>query len=162
MSAADEAQYVTFGLGEEVFAAPVSMVREILDYREPFKIPNGPPYLLGLTDVRGRGVPTADLRVRLGLTPAVPTTNTRILVMDVEVAGRVLSLGFVADRVFEVTPFRAADIEAAPDIGIPWRSEYIAGVVRRSEGFVVVIDLGRLLSSEEAAVLDQASMERAA
>ncbi len=162
MPVADEAQYVTFGLGEEVFAAPVSMVREILDYEEPFRIPNGPAYLLGLTDVRGRGVPTADLRVRLGMAPAVPTTNTRILVMDVEFADRVLSLGLVADRVFAVTPFRAVDVESAPDIGIPWRSEYIAGVVRRPEGFVVLIDLARLMSSEEAAVLDRTNADRAA
>ena len=57
-----------------------------------------------------------------------------------------LTLGLVADRVFEVTPFRRDQIEAAPDIGVRWRSDYIAGVVRRENGFVVIVDLARLLS----------------
>jgi len=151
-----EAQYVTFSLGEEVFAVPVAMVREILDYREAFKIPNGPDYLLGLTDVRGQGVPTIDLRHRLGLERVAATSNTRILVVDVPLPGRTLSLGLVADRVFEVTPFSTSQIEQAPDIGVQWRSEYIQGVVRREGGFVVLIDLAHLFSGRDAAQLSGA------
>jgi purine-binding chemotaxis protein CheW len=148
-----EAQYVTFSLGDEVFAIPVTRVREILDYRQAFKIPNGPDYLLGLTDVRGQGVPTIDLRLRLGLPKTIPTPHTRILVLDVPLADRILSLGLVADRVFEVTPFAAEQIETAPDIGVRWRSDYIAGVVRRPTGFVVLIDLPRLFSRAESQML---------
>ncbi|WAC60540.1 chemotaxis protein CheW [Brevundimonas sp. SL130] len=150
MSGAAEGQYVTFSLGDEVFAAPVGLVREILTYQAPSRIPNGPDYLLGLTDVRGRGVPTADLRIRLGMTPVEPTLNTRILVLDIPLEDRTLSLGLVADRVFEVTAFTADQIEPSPDIGVKWRSDYISGVVRRDEGFVVLIDLPRLLSSTDA------------
>ncbi|MGO4409269.1 MULTISPECIES: chemotaxis protein CheW [unclassified Brevundimonas] len=153
MSDAAEGQYVTFGLGEEVFAAPVSLVREILTYQTPSRIPNGPAYLLGLTDVRGRGVPTADLRIRLGMAPVEPTLNTRILVLDIPLEDRVLSLGLVADRVFEVAAFQDDQIEPSPDIGVKWRSDYISGVVRRSEGFVVLIDLPRLLSTTDTASL---------
>ena len=72
---ANEAQFVTFSLGEEVFAVPVEVVREILDYEEAFKIPNGPDYLLGLRNVRGQGVPTIDLRLKLGLPRTVPTAH---------------------------------------------------------------------------------------
>lgn len=150
-----EAQYVTFSLGAEIFAVTVDFVREILDYEEAFKIPNGPDYLLGLRNVRGQGVPTIDLRLKLGLTKTVPTQHTRVLVLDVPLQDRLLSLGLVADRVFEVTPFRHEQIEQAPDIGIRWRSDYIAGVVRREPGFVVIIDLARLLSTDDAAILSQ-------
>jgi purine-binding chemotaxis protein CheW len=150
---AKDAQYVTFSLGEEVFALPVSIVREILDYKAPFKIPNGPHYLLGLTDVRGQGVPTIDLRVRLGLTAVEATPHTRVLVVDVTLADRVLSLGLVADRVYEVTPFDHDQIEQAPDIGVRWNSAYISGVVRRAQGFVVLIDLPRLFSDADASAL---------
>ena len=67
-------------------------------------------------------MPVLDLRAKLGL-PTIPTTEmTRILVLEVEVAGRVLVLGLVADRVFEVLAFAATDIEPAPDIGVRWRS----------------------------------------
>lgn len=162
MPGAAEGQYVTFGLGDETFAAPVGLVREILTYQAPSRIPNGPPYLLGLTDVRGRGVPTADLRIRLGMAPVEPTLNTRILVLDVPVEGRILSLGLVADRVYEVTGFAADEIEPSPDIGVKWRSDYISGVVRRAEGFVVLIDLARLLSTTDAVLLASTDIDSAA
>jgi purine-binding chemotaxis protein CheW len=152
MAVSVESQYVTFSLGEEIFAVPVSVVREILDHEEPFKIPHGPDYLLGLRDVRGHGIPVIDLRLRLGINRTVKTPHTRILVLDVPVADRVLALGLVADRVFEVVPFRAEQVETAPDIGIRWRSDYIAGVVRRDVGFVVIIDLARLFSDSGPAL----------
>ncbi|MEO3387233.1 chemotaxis protein CheW [Mesorhizobium sp. CAU 1741] len=155
MSASDEAQYVTFSLGDEVFAVPVGVVREILDHEEAFKIPNGPDYLLGLRDVRGQGVPIMDLRLKLGLSKTVPTPHTRVLVMDIPLDDRMLSLGMVADRVYEVTPFRRDQVEQAPDIGSRWRSDYIAGVVRRDQGFVVLVDLARLLTEKDTALLAQ-------
>ncbi|MFN3521872.1 MAG: chemotaxis protein CheW [Phenylobacterium sp.] len=152
-AAFSEAQFVTLGLGQETFAVPVAYVREILDYAPPFAIPEGPAYLLGLTDVRGRATPTLDLRLKLGLPAVPPTSSTRILVLDVPVDGRILSLGLVADRVIEVVAFTGEEVEPKPDIGVPWRSEYIEGVVRRDGGFVVLFDLACLLTSQEAAAL---------
>ncbi len=158
-----ETQFVTFALGKEVFAAPVSQVREILDNCPAFKIPNGPAYLLGLIDVRGQGVPTLDLRLRLGLGATEPTPNTRILVLDLPVGDRLLTLGLLADRVFEVVAISPGDVEPAPDVGVKWSSAYIAGVVRRPEGFVVLMNLGSLLTTEEAAELGaSAVLEHAA
>jgi len=148
-----DAQYVTFSLGKEVFALPVAIVREILDFHPPFRIPNGPAYLLGLTDVRGQGVPTVDLRTRLGLPPTEVTSHTRVLVVEVALADRLLVIGLVADRVFEVTPFSGQQIDNAPDIGVRWNSTYIAGVVRRDTDFVVLIDLPRLFSGSDAELL---------
>ncbi len=148
--------FVTLALGREVFAVTVAYVREILDYRAPFKIPEGPDYLLGLIDVRGQGTPTIDLRVKLGLPPTTPDAATRILVLDIPVEGRVLGLGLVADRVIEVISFDDSDIEAAPEIGVTWRSDYIAGVVRRDSGFVVLFDLPKLLTRTETALVETA------
>ncbi|MGN8000662.1 chemotaxis protein CheW [Sphingomonas sp. 22176] len=155
MSGAAELQIVTFGLGAEVFAVPVSLVREILDYRETFRLPNGPDYLLGLTDMRGQGVTTVDLRLRLGLPATAPTPSTRILVVDVPVGGRLLMLGLVVDRVLEVCSVAAAQLEAAPDIGVRWPSDYIGGVFRRAEGFVVLVEMGRIFSPGEVGALDR-------
>jgi purine-binding chemotaxis protein CheW len=148
--------FVTLALGREVFAVPVAYVREILDYRTPFRIPEGPDYLLGLIDVRGQGTPTIDLRVRLGLAPIQPDAATRILVLDIPVEDRALGLGLVADRVIEVASFADGEIEGAPEIGIKWRSDYIAGVVRRESGFVVLFDLPKLLSQAETALVETA------
>ena len=151
--ASREAQFVILGLGAELFAVPVEFVREILDYAPPFALPEGPSYLLGLTDVRGRATPTLDLRLKLGLPAAEPTLSTRILVLDVPTEDRVLSLGFVADKVMEVAAFDEDKIEPAPDIGVRWRSDYMRGVIRRDSGFVVLFDLEKLLTSQDVAAL---------
>ncbi|WLS06459.1 chemotaxis protein CheW [Shinella oryzae] len=152
-----ESQYVTFSLDNEVFAVPVSVVREILDHEDAFRIPHGPDYLLGLRDVRGQGVPVIDLRLRLGMTKTQKTHNTRALVLDVPIDGKILTLGLVADRVYEVVPFRNDEIEGAPDIGVCWPSDYISGVVRRNGAFVVIVDLARLFSSSEVAMMGTAN-----
>ena len=157
----DEAQYVTLCLGAEVFAAPVALVREILDYRECFRIPEGPGFLLGLIDVRGRGTPVIDLRTKLGLARVEPTPNTRIMVLDVPIGSRTLALGLVADRVLEVATFRTEQIEAAPDVGVPWASDYIAGVVRRDEGFVVLFNVPHLLTTTDVASLTASTAQAA-
>lgn len=146
-------QYVTLGLGAEVFAVPVGMVGGILDYIKPFTIPEGPAYLLGLIDVRGRSTPLIDLRTKLGLPQSEITPMSRILVLDVPLTDRVLSLGLLADRVHEVVTFDTAEIEGAPDVGVPWNSEYITGVVRRKSGFVVLFNVSRLLTSTDGAAL---------
>ena len=152
-----ESQFVTFSLDNEIFAVPVSVVREILDHEDAFKIPHGPEYLLGLRDVRGQGVPVIDLRLRLGMTRTERTPHTRALVLDVPIGERTLTLGLVADRVFEVVPFRTEEIEGPPDIGVRWQSDYIAGVVRRNGAFVVIVDLARLFSSTEMAMMGTAN-----
>jgi purine-binding chemotaxis protein CheW len=157
-----ELQFVTFSLGDELFAVPVGVVREILDHEDAFKIPHGPDYLLGLRDVRGQGVPVIDLRLRLGMSGTVKTPHTRILVLDVPIGDKLLALGLVADRVYEVVPFRQEQIEAAPDIGIRWRSDYIAGVVRRDQSFVVIVDLARLFSDAGPALSGVAPAARVA
>lgn len=145
----DQGQFVTFSLGDEAFAVPVTVVREILDHEEAFHIPDGPGYLLGLRDVRGQGVPVIDLRRRLGLQATEVTPNTRMLVLDIPLSDRVLTLGMMADRVHEVTSFRQDEIEPPPDIGRSWRSEYITGVARRERDFVVLLNLASLLGEEE-------------
>lgn len=149
MSTSQEIQVVEFGIGEEVFAVPVGLVREILDYKAPFQVPGGPGYFLGLTDVRGQGVPTVDLRVRLGLPLVEPTLATRILILDIPLSDRTLSLGMVIDRVLSVASIETARIEQAPDIGVRWNSDYITGVVRNEGGFIVVIDIAKVFTADD-------------
>ena len=161
MSAApSDEQFVTLGIDREVFALPVEVVREILDMRPMFRIPEAPHYLAGLIDVRGRGVPVIDLRARLGLPLAAPTEATRIVVLEAAIGGRDLQIGLVTDRVFEVASLDGGLLEAAPDIGVRWRSEHIRGVGRRGETFVVVFDLEQLVASD-GAMLAEAAPDRA-
>jgi purine-binding chemotaxis protein CheW len=149
----DGAQYVTLGIDREIFAVDVDKVREILDARPIARVPYAPPFMLGMIDVRGHSVPVIDLRIKLGLPAAEPTEHTRIIVLDIENRGKTLTMGVLADRVFEVTSLDDHAMEPPPDVGTHWRSEYIRGVGRRSESFVIIFDLPRLFSNEEAALI---------
>jgi purine-binding chemotaxis protein CheW len=149
-------QYVTLGVGEEIFAVEVTRVHEILDLVPVVRLPNAPAHILGMIDVRRRAVPVVDLRVKLGLSPTIATEQSRILVLDVDVGGRTVVLGLMADRVYEVTDLADHAIEPPPDIGMRWRSDYIRGVGRRGQSFVVIFDLSRLFSEEDVPLLGEA------
>lgn len=145
---AGETQFVSLGIADEVFAVPVEAVLEILDMQPTFRVPETPAHVLGLIDLRGRSVPVLDLRIKLGLPPIPVTPTTRILVLEVEVEGRHLVLGLVADRVIEVMSLASDDIEPPPDVGTRWRSDYIAGVGHRDARFVIIFDLPRFFAAE--------------
>jgi purine-binding chemotaxis protein CheW len=142
---------VTLGLGAEIFAVPVACVIEILAMRDLFRVPDGPPFLAGLADVRDQAVPVIDLRRKLGM-PAVEVTHqTRIIVLEVFARGRKLAVGLIADRVIEVITLPAERIGPPPDVGGSWRSDYIAGVGRHGAGFVIVFAMESLFSHDEVA-----------
>jgi len=149
-------QYVTLGVGDEIFAVEVTRVHEILDLGPVVRLPNAPAHVLGMIDVRRRAVPVIDLRVKLGLSPTEKTEHSRIIVLDVDIGARIVVLGLLADRVYEVTDLSDRAVEPPPDIGMRWRSDYIRGVGRRGESFVIVFDLSRLFSDEEVPLLGEA------
>jgi purine-binding chemotaxis protein CheW len=145
-----ELQVVVFGLGAERFALPVTEVREILDHRPAFRMPDTPEALLGLTDVRGTSVPMIDLRVRLGLPAADPTPATRVLVVEAPVTGAApLLMGLVVDRVIEVGTFGADAVERSPDLGGRWRSGQVETVLRREDGFIALLDPSMILDIDQ-------------
>lgn len=142
---AESQQYVTLGVAEEVFAAPVVKVQEILDMRPIARLPQAPDTLLGMIDVRGQGIPVVDLRLTLGLPPAADTENTRIIVLALTGPQGDHRLGLRADRVFEVTVLDEAELDPPPAVGGTWSGRCIAGLGRRNGRFVTVLDLERLL-----------------
>lgn len=149
-----ELQVVVFGLGAERFALPVTEVREILDHRPAFRMPDAPAWLVGITDVRGTSVPMIDLRVRLGMATGETTLATRVLVVEAPVAGAApLVLGLVVDRVLDVSRFGADAVEPSPDLGGRWRSGHVEAILRRDDGFVALLDLPRIFASDDADLL---------
>jgi purine-binding chemotaxis protein CheW len=142
-------QYVTLGVGDDVFAVEVTQVHEIIELGPVVRLPSAPPHVMGMIDVRQRAVPLIDLRVKLGLAPIEPTEHSRVLVLEIEIGSRLVVLGLAADRVFEVTDLSNCAIGAAPDIGMRWESDYIRGVGRRNDQFVIIFNLSRLFSDAE-------------
>lgn len=154
---AESAQYVTLGVGDERFALPVERVREILQMQPIARMPNAPACFLGMIDVRGQGVPVVDLRLKLGFEKGVDTETTRIIVLQVMVGGRELTLGLKTDRVFEVTGLDGNHLEPPPEIGTSWSTKCITGIGRRNGAFVTVFDLDCLFAASDVAVMERAA-----
>ncbi len=156
---AETAQYLTLGLAGETFGISIRNVREILDMRPISRLPHAPHFLLGMIDVRGSGYPIVDLRLKLDL-PSVPVTEaTRIIILDVSINDRLVGVGFVADCVFEVTDIDGSSVEAMPSVGGRWKSDYIAGIGRKGDKFVILFDLERLMANAEMPAGDGAQAE---
>jgi len=156
---AKTAQYLTFMLGDEVFALDVSQVREVLDLTTITKVPRAPEFMRGVINVRGSVVPVVDMRVKFGLPGTDDTSDTRIIVMELAVDGEMSALGALADSVQEVAEMDPEQIEPPPKIGMRWKTEFIRGIGKRNDEFVIILDGDRVFSMDELALVD-ASAEK--
>lgn len=148
-------QYVTFGLGEELFGIEVTRAREILSLVSVTKVPQTPDYLLGVINLRGQVVPVVDLRIKLGIPETEMTRDSCIIVMEVQVDGEVLIVGGLADSVREVLELHDDQIEPPPRMGTKLRTEFIAGMGKVDEQFLILLEIDRVFSSEELAIVQE-------
>ncbi|HOF58883.1 MAG TPA: chemotaxis protein CheW [Syntrophorhabdaceae bacterium] len=142
-------QYLTFQLGEEVFAIDVSHVREILEFNTVTKVPKTPEYMRGVINLRGSVVPVLDMRLKFGMTMTERTVNTCIIVVEVSLDGETTVVGALVDSVQEVFEMEPEKIEPAPRIGIRLRTEFIKGMGKRDDTFIIILDIDKVFTAEE-------------
>ncbi len=147
-------QYLTFKLDQEIFALSIAKVREVLDFTEITKVPKTPDFMRGVINVRGGVVPVMDLRVKFGMEPTPQTVNTCIIIVEILIEGEKTILGALADQVEEVLDLDPDQIEPAPRVGAGLRTEFIKGMGKREEQFIIILDIDRVFSSEELASVD--------
>jgi len=157
----DTCQYITFKLGDELFAINVNQVREVLEISRITNVPTAPEYMRGVVNVRGKAIPVVDLRLRFGLPRTGDTVHTRIVVLELELDGETVVLGGIADSVHEVIEIEPANVDPPPRIAMRWRTELIQGMARRGDDFIIILDVNAVFSSEELALAgaDAAGME---
>jgi len=151
----ETAQYLTFRLENEMFAIHVAQTREILDLPPITKIPQTPDFMRGVINVRGSAVPVADLRLKFGLPVAEDTIDTCIVIIEIETNEETAILGAVADSVHEVLEFKPDRIEDAAHIGNRWRTEFIRGIVKYNDEFVIIIDIDKIFSTDELLLVQE-------
>jgi purine-binding chemotaxis protein CheW len=149
-------QHLTFKLDDEVFALDISKVREVLEYTSVTKVPQTPEFMKGVINLRGGVVPVVDLRLKFGMTEAERTVNTCIIIVEVEMDGESTVLGALADSVQEVHDFEADQIEPAPKIGTKLNTEFIKGMGKRDDEFIIILDINKVFSSDELALVQDA------
>lgn len=142
-------QYLTFNLAEEVFAVDVGRVREILEITSITKVPQTPDFMRGVINLRGSVVPVIDMRLKFGMTETERTVNTCIIVVEVMMDGETVVIGSLADSVQEVIEMESAQIEAAPHIGTHLNTEFIKGMGKHGERFVMILDIDKVFTGAE-------------
>lgn len=146
-------QYMTFKLGDELFAIDVAQVREVLEVSQITKVPTAPEYMRGVVNVRGQATPVVDLRLRFGLPKGIDTVHTRTIVMELNLDGEATVLGGIADSVHEVIELDPGNINPPPRIAMRWRTDFIQGMGKRGEEFIIILDVSAVFSSEEMALV---------
>src|SRR5579872_4901859 len=145
----DTRQYLTFRLGDEVFATDVAKVREVLDFTTITKIPRTPEFMSGVINLRGNVVPVVDLRLCLEMSKTEKTVNTCIVVMEMLVDGESSVIGALADSVEEVIDLEPENIQPPPRIGVKIRTDFIKGMGKRDSQLIMILDIDRVFSAEE-------------
>lgn len=150
-------QYLTFTLDEEAFALEIAKVREVLEFTAITKVPRTPAFMRGVINLRGSVAPVVDLRIKFGLGKTKNTINTCVVIMEVEVDGDSIVLGAIADSVQEVIDLMPDQIMPPPKIGTRLNTEFIKGMGKRGEDFLIVLDINKVFSAEEIVLANDAA-----
>ena len=142
-------QYLTFKLADEIFALDVAKVREILEYTSITKVPQTPEFMRGVINLRGSVVPVIDMRLKFGMSATEQTINTCIIVVEVTLDGDTTVLGALADSVQEVVEMEPELIEPAPHIGTRLNTDFIKGMGKHEDQFVMILDIDRVFKAKE-------------
>jgi len=153
-------QYLTFKLADEVFALDITQVREVLDYTAVTKVPKMPEFMRGVINLRGSVVPVVDMRMKFGMEKTERTVNTCIIIVEIDLDGDMTVLGALADSVQEVMDLDAGQIEPAPKIGTRLRTEFIKGMGKHNDEFIIILDIDKVFSSDELSLVQGVGDER--
>ena len=142
-------QYLTLKLADEIFAFDVAKVREILELTSITKVPQTPDFMRGVINLRGSVVPVIDLRLNFGMQCTEHTVNTCIIVVEVNLNGETIVLGVLADSVQEVVEMEPDNIEPPPQLGTKLNTQFIKGMGKVENIFVMILDIDKVFSSDE-------------
>ena len=150
MEMARAATYLTFTLDDTDYAVEVKNVQEVLDFTSITKVPRTPDFMRGVINLRGKVVPVMDLRLKFGMTRTEESVETCVIVMEVLLGDNETTiLGALADSVKEVFDLAPAQIEPPPKIGTSLRTEFIRGLGKCGEDFIIILDTAKVFSADE-------------
>ncbi|MDI6761879.1 MAG: chemotaxis protein CheW [Thermodesulfobacteriota bacterium] len=152
-----EGKYLTFSLAGEEYGVGILKVKEIIGMMPITTVPRTPSYVKGVINLRGKVIPVVDLRLKFGMEEIGYTERTCIIVVETRGQGGSVLIGIVVDSVSEVLNIKSADIEETPTFGARLDTDYILGMAKMNGGVKILLDIDKVLSAEEVAVLDKAA-----
>ena len=149
--------YLSFKLDDEFFGVDVRKVIEILEVPGITRIPLAPDYMAGIINLRGKVLPLIDTKVKFGLKPIEFTVDTCIVVIEIEVEGEVLQIGTLVDSVLEVLEVAQSNIQPSPSIEAKYRLDFIKGMIRKDEDFIMLLNLDEVFSIQDVIFMQEAN-----
>lgn len=144
-----DGKYLTFSLAGEEYGIEILKVKEIIGMMPITVVPRAPGQIKGVINLRGKVIPVVDLRFKFEIEPMAYTERTCIIVVEIALGAGKVFMGIVVDSVSEVLNIRAADVEAAPDFGSKLDTGYILGMAKLGQGVKILLDIDRVMSSDE-------------
>ncbi|MBF0237273.1 MAG: chemotaxis protein CheW [SAR324 cluster bacterium] len=142
-------QYLTLTLDNEEFALEINKVREVLEVTTITKVPQMPPFMCGVINLRGSVVPVVDMRMKFGLEITSKTVNTCIIIVEINISTEKVVIGALVDSVREVIELDHKLIQPPPKIGTKLNTEFIKGMGKHNEGFLIILDIDKVFSQDE-------------
>lgn len=149
--------FLSFKLDDEFFGVDVKKVIEILEVPGITSIPLSPEYMAGIINLRGKVLPLIDTKVKFGLNPIEFTVDTCIVVIEIEVEGEVLQIGTLVDSVQEVLEVPQSDVQPSPSIEAKYRLDFIRGMIRKDDQFIMLLDLDEVFSIQDVMYMQEAN-----
>ncbi|WP_224997177.1 chemotaxis protein CheW [Cesiribacter sp. SM1] len=141
--------YLSFRLDHETFGVNVSKVIEILEVPHITKIPKAPPFMRGVINLRGTVLPVVDARLKLGLKKIAGSIDTCIIVFRIVISTEEVLVGALVDAVQEVFEMDESRLMPPPSIGGKFRTDFIQGMARKEDDFVMILDVDKIFTSQE-------------
>lgn len=149
----DASQFLTFMLSGDEFAVPIMQVKEIIEYDGLTTVPMVPGFIAGALNLRGAIVPVVNLAVKFDMPPTKITRRTCVIIMEVRLDDEQTVMGILVDKVLQVIDIAEENIEAAPSLGAQIRTDFIRGMGKLDDRFVIILAIDKVLSTEEIAVV---------
>ncbi|MBT7590356.1 MAG: chemotaxis protein CheW [Candidatus Scalindua sp.] len=150
-----DGKFLTFILGDEVYGIEILRVREIIGLMDITTVPQTPDYMNGVINLRGKVIPVIDLRLKFSMQEEEHTQETCIIVVEVNNT----SIGIIVDSVSEVLDIKGGEIEETPQFGQGIDTDFIMGLGKAKEMIIILLDIEKVLSSEELEVVEQLTKE---
>jgi len=141
--------YLSFKLGDEIFAVSVHKVLEVLEIQKITKVPRTADYIKGVINFRGEILPVIETRKKFNIPDADSTKGSVIIVLDLIPKGKAIQLGAIADGVKDVLEIADHEIKAVPELGSRYNTEFLQGMLKTEDGFIMILDMDKVFSVDE-------------
>jgi purine-binding chemotaxis protein CheW len=145
--------YLTFRLERELLAFEVPKVREVLDLCPITRVPRTPDYMRGVINLRGSVIPVIDLHCKFGLSATESTIESRIVVIELQHDGEDVVVGVLTDSVHDVIEINSEHIDSSPQMGARWRTEFVTGIGKYKDQFILLLDIDRVFAGRDAGAM---------